>query len=800
MEAKSHALFQKAIQLLDLEKTKEAREALLGVLRLDPGNYEAVNSLGITFVNEDISRAERCFKKALKIKNDYPDALYNLANVYKQKSFLREAINLYKRVFQIDPSIHQANYNIANIYLELTNYDQAIKYFQKAIYFNPQYHEAYSNLGVCFFFKGLVNEAISNYKKSLSIKPDFAEAHFNLALSLLLLGNFQQGWQEYKWRWRLPNFKPPVTNKPFWDGSDNKRLLIFGEQGFGDNIQFVRYVNLILQKNISVILACPDELKSLFSFSFKDIKVVTLKDIQEEDFDCYCPLLDLPRLFNTNLNNIPQQVPYLKASQEMIERFKSLLGNNKRFKVGLIWHGSKDNKRGYYRSVDKRFINIITTLNEIEFVSIHRDNINETEKRIHDFSKELLDFHHTAGLIENLDLIITIDTSVAHLAGALGKPVWLMLHYISDWRWLLDRSDTPWYPSMTIFRQSEIDNWSNVLREILMKLADLRGLRLPDCIEEEITYVHAHAKWDKALQALRNRDFLNGWRDYEWRRNLKEVKDCFNDFGLLEWKGQDLKDKGILIYDEQGFGDTIQFIRFIRFLKNLGARVNVLCRKELFRLIRSFDNDIKVFKRGVDFELSVDYICPLMSLPLYLEIDSEEQLSCTVPYFKIDEKDIYRWNSHFDEKKGIKIGISYESKKGMSYTEKNSIPINVLSELCKLDGILFFIVQKTDKTPYPFCIYDYSSEFTDFYDTASFMMNLDLVISIDSAPVHLAAAIGIETWLLLPFDSEWRWFDDEERTIWYPTVKIFKQKSPGDWKDVINRVKAELERRLKDAK
>ncbi|MCX8069297.1 MAG: tetratricopeptide repeat protein [Thermodesulfovibrionales bacterium] len=773
----------------------KVKALLLKALRSETSKHEAYNNLGLTYVNEDIYKAERCFKKAIQIKSDYAEAIYNLANVYKNKRLFKEAINLYNRALRYDPHLYQAYYNIANIFLEFSKYDDAIKYYFKAIKLNPQYYQAYSNLGVAFFFLGEIYKSIEYYKKSIRINYDFAEAHFNLGLALLMLGDFKTGWSEYKWRWKLPNFKKIETDKPEWDGSDinGKRLLIYAEQGYGDTIQFVRYLIILQSLKAKVKFACPDALVSLIQHSFPDVEVFSLRDNNIGDYDFHCPLLDLPRHFTKEIKDIPSEIPYLKPSKNAIEKFKLLLPKDNKPKIGLIWQGSRDNRRGFYRSIDIRFIELITKLEGINFVSLMIDN-TEGQQNIIDLSSELIDFEHTAGLIENLDLIITIDTAAAHLAGALGKPVWLMLHYISDWRWMLERDDSPWYPSMKIFRQRQLDDWRSVIEEITEELTKWTGYSYEIDLKKENDIAHAEVNWDKALALLKDGDLKNGWRLYEYRRWIRQAYGQYPDFGLIEWKGQDLKDKGILIYDEQGFGDSIQFVRFIEYVFKKGARVYLLCKKELFRLLQTFNDHIQVLQRGIDFTVLVDYICPLMSLPLNLGIANTEQLSINTPYLEVKDQDIKRWNAYIHNDSSYKIGIAFSSKKGQSYEKKNSVPIELILTLLDLKGIRLFNVQKGATITNQ--IEDYSNYFSDFYDTASFIMNLDLVISIDTASAHLSGALGKETWLMLPYDSEWRWFNDTDKTIWYPTMRIFKQTKPGDWLEVLERVKKALRQRL----
>lgn len=770
-------------------------QQLSELIAKEPNNHEAYNQLGILYVNKDTKKAYRCFKRAVELKPDYSLALYNLANIYKTLNQSRAAIGHYQRALKLDPSLHQAYFNIGVILLERGLFEDASCYFREALKVNPNYHQALTNLGVCLYHTTKVYEAIDYYKRAIELNPNNADAHFNLSLALLIVGDLKRGWDEYRWRWKLPNFRPLNTDKPLWNGQDlkGKTLYVYSEQGYGDTIQFVRYLNLFDQRQTTIKFACPDALVDLIRQSFPQVEVYCLNDPLIGDFDFHAPLMELPSFFTPTLKDIPSDIAYLNPSCELTDRFKALLTDYRKLKVGLAWQGSKGNIRGSYRSIDIRFIEKITSLKGVQFISLLKEPV-DSRLNIIDLSGELRDFHHTAALIANLDLVITIDTAVAHLAGAIGKAVWLMLHYSSDWRWMFNRYDSPWYPTMRIFRQRSFDDWRDVISAVADELSRLTSESYDIDINEETDIAHAQINWDKALDLLKGGFLKSGWQLYEWRRYIKEAQGHYPDFGLIEWKGQDLQGKGIMVYDEQGFGDTIQFVRFTEHLLVRGARVYLLCRKELFRLLQTFNPEIEVLQRGVDFTVPVDYISPLMSLPLHLHIVSEHDLAHRSPYLEVNPTDQLRWNS-FLKGTPFKVGIAINSSKTKVYALKNSVPSELMTYYLDIEGIVLFNLQKGSED-LDSKIIDPTDNFSDFYDTASFMVNLDLVISIDTAIIHLAGALGKEAWLMLPYESEWRWFDDTERTVWYPTVRIFKQTKEGDWQGVLERIKKALLKRL----
>jgi tetratricopeptide (TPR) repeat protein len=319
---------------------------------------------------------------------------------------------------------------------------------------------AYNSRGVALASLNKHEEAIASYEKALGIKPDYVEAHFNDGVSRLALGDLLAGWEKYEWRWKKKDFTSPkrAFRQPLWLGNEpltGKTIFLHAEQGLGDAIQFVRYASLAAGKGARVLLGVAPSLAPLVE-GLKSVAKVTTQPPPSEDFDLHCPLLSLPLAFGTTLNTIPADVPYLEAPPQRVSHWSKRLGPRKAPRVGLTWSGRAEHKNDHNRSIAlTKLLPVVSQ--DLEFVSLQNEVRSEDQatlaesRRIRYFGDELLDFADTAALISLMDLVISVDTAAAHLAGALGKPVWVLLPFAPDWRWLLDREDSPWYPTARFF-------------------------------------------------------------------------------------------------------------------------------------------------------------------------------------------------------------------------------------------------------------------------------------------------------------------------------------------------------------
>ena len=455
-------------------------------LKLNPLYYDAYYNLGILYQEtENFDEAITCYQKAVEIDPHPPEAYNNLGLALYEKRDIDEAIVYFQRALQINPDYPEAYNNLGNALRIKGQSDEALDCYQKALEINPNYPEAYNNLGNILKEKGNIDEALACFDKALRIQPDFASAHWNKALAFLLSGDFKQGWKEYPWFWRVKGVIPRNYNQPVWDGSNinEARIFLYAEQGFGDTIQFIRYIPLVARRFKEVIIECQEELVSLVK-NIKEICIVIPKGEGIPEFDVHCSLLMLPVIFDTSLESIPADVPYITVDPNISLKWHGKLqGDTSQLKIGLGWAGGHTGRTLHERSCSLDLFSVLGEFNNISFYNLQKGEAAEQAKsplegmKIIDFMDEISDFEDTAGLIENLDLVISVDTAVAHLAGALGKPVWTLLSYAADWRWMLNRDDSPWYPTMRLFRQLSMGDWKSVIAQVAEELRLLTAKR-----------------------------------------------------------------------------------------------------------------------------------------------------------------------------------------------------------------------------------------------------------------------------------------------------------------------------------
>jgi hypothetical protein len=341
----------------------------------------------------------------------------------------------------------------------------------------PDYAEAHSNLGVSWALSKQHAEAIREFDLALAIRPDFATAHMNHAIASLRDGDFQQGWQEYEWRWLCSNHRGRRLRSPLWLGQSmpGGTVLLQSEQGLGDTIQFIRYAPLLKHRCGRVILQCHKSLKRLLE-RCPGIDEIVGREKTVPKHDAQSLLLSLPRVFGTNLATIPAPIPYLFADENLIRQWRERFGSIAGFKVGIAWQGSSTYASDVFRSVALRCFAPLARVPGVQFVSLQK---GKATVQIREMAGALsvvdlgegLDttsgpFMDTAAIMHHLDLVISSDTSLVHLAGAMGRPVWVALGYSADWRWLDQREDCPWYPTMRLFRQSRLSAWEELFERI----------------------------------------------------------------------------------------------------------------------------------------------------------------------------------------------------------------------------------------------------------------------------------------------------------------------------------------------
>ena len=464
-------------------KFDEAIEVYKKVILMQPNYAEAHNNLGVALRGlGKIDKAIEAYKKSLKLQPDYSNAYNNLSAALRDKGEFNEAIEACKKAISLQSDYVEPYYNLGVLLQDQGDFKEAIEAYNKAISFQPDYVDAYNNLGNVLLDLGNLEEAMDMFNKAISLKPDYAEAYYNLSFPYNLKGDFKKGLKLYEFRLTR---KKPETRIPrghlIWDGKKSilgKKFFVYEEQGLGDVIQFCRYLLLLKQKGAEVIFTVKPKMHTLLRTLDKDIVFVDI-DFDENSIDFETPLMSLPYLFNTNLDSIPSMTSYLSVDQNRIISWEKHLAKDG-FKVGICWQGSKA-KIDFGRSFPLTLFKDISKLPNVELISLHK---GEGEKQIEDINFDLTvlgnnfdngedAFVDTAAVMANCDLIITSDTAIAHLAGALGCRTWVVLKKIPDWRWMLDRNDSPWYPNMKLYRQKERDNWEEVFETIKKDLQSL---------------------------------------------------------------------------------------------------------------------------------------------------------------------------------------------------------------------------------------------------------------------------------------------------------------------------------------
>jgi tetratricopeptide (TPR) repeat protein len=470
--------------LQDKKKNAEALHSYRKAIHLNPYLTDAYYNMGVLFQEtEALDEAAACYQRALHLNPAYPDVLNNLGSVFQEQGQLDEAAACYQKALQLNPAYAEALNNLGNVFQEQGKLDEAAACYQKSLHLNPAYAKALNNLGNVFQEQGKLDEAAACYQKALQLNPDDIEARWNMALAQLLAGNYSEGWRGYESRWKKRDFIHYQRNlpQPLWDGSDitGRSMLLSAEQGFGDAIQFVRYASLIAKRGAAVIVECQKELASLLA-TVEGVQQVVVRGEPLPEFNIWCPLLSLPLLFDTTLETIPAQIPYMHANQPLAQKWwDRMYHDSAKIKIGLVWSGNPRNKKLRHKSCSPDTFLPLANLENVTLYSLQKDEAAKQAKntpegmRLIDYTGELHDFMDTAALIENLDLVVSVDTAVAHLAGAIGKPVWTLLPFVPDWRWMLNREDSPWYPTMTLFRQHAPGDWETVIDAVKEKLERL---------------------------------------------------------------------------------------------------------------------------------------------------------------------------------------------------------------------------------------------------------------------------------------------------------------------------------------
>ena len=945
-----HLLGIVAAKEQDLPK---AIERFNRAIELKPAEGIFYNSLANILIEQNqLEEAIKLYQKAIELKSNYSDAQVNLAqayiklgNIFAKEESWEQVIENYQQAIQIKPVNGETYFNLGYAYMENGQFEQAINAYQKAIELEPNNTRAYNNLANIFSQQKQLDKALDCYQQVIKIKPENAEVHWNIALLLLLSGDFERGFQMYQWRFGLETFEGMSPNSPMWDGCDlqGKNIVLWAEQGLGDVLQFVRYASIVKKHNAhEVILAVHPQLVSLFQECLNDsFNVVDIYTCDIYQYGYHAALLSLPNILQTTLANIPNtKESYISAPSPL--RDKCILSYSRLYRIGIVWASAKTNTSMYKsKCCSPELFSCLLDFEGIELYSLQvgEDSSQLNDPRIVDLSPLIEDFVDTASFISQLDLVITVDTAVAHLAGAMGKQVWVLLPYVADWRWLLDRQDSPWYPTMRLFRQTTRGDWEGVFTQVKDNLKQttsklhlgveyLQANQLeqaviyfeqvlqeqpgnPDawhllgvsyakqnnnikaiekiqkaieinsnqssfynnlaniyakleqydqaieCYQKAVQlksdYLDAHlnlanlylqkelinqaiSSYKKVLEINPNAgDILNNLGfTYAKAKQFSLARQCFQksielqpsnneaqvNFALLLlmlgnwtegflqyerrpsiqaakwtelkgacWNGSDITGKSIVLWSEQGLGDTIQFIRYAQKVKEKGARVFLdvqsslvslfeQCLKDQFEYINSNDIDPNEYDEHIS----------LVSLAHIFQTTPENipNSSYIFPPEEIPRHCILPARENF------RIGIVWGSdKNNIKLYKYKSCPVEFFISLLELPGFSFYSLQVGEEPSDP-RIHNLSPLINDFLDTASFISQLDLVITVDTAVAHLAGAMGKQVWVLLPYVADWRWLLDRQDSPWYPTMRLFRQTTRGDWEGVFTQVKDNL--------
>jgi len=465
------------------EQFEEAAAHCAEAVRLDPDLAEAHHGLGYALLQlRRVDDAVAAIETALRLKPDLAEAHGNLAAALLRRGQVHEALARLQEALRLQPDLADAHVHRAHALWQLGRFDEAAAAGAEVVRLKPDSAEGHNVLGVVHMKAGRPAEAVAAFGRAVEIKPEFAQAHFNRGLALLLQGDYEQGWPEYDWRWRCRDFVSQPVAEGGWDGSPlaGLTILLHAEQGMGDALQFIRFAPLLKEQGATVIVACSPALVPLLSRGPGIDQVV--EQGAAVKFDVEAPLLSLPGKLGTTLNTVPARVPYLFGDPDREEHWRRELGRVPGFKVGIAWQGNRDHPEDRLRSVPlTRFAPLAGE--GVRLISLQlgpgreqidalagRFPVEELAPRSEESSWTFLD---TAAVLKGLDLVITVDTAVAHLAGALGVPVWIAVAFAPDWRWLLEREDSPWYPTARPFRQARFGDWDEVFGRMARELRKL---------------------------------------------------------------------------------------------------------------------------------------------------------------------------------------------------------------------------------------------------------------------------------------------------------------------------------------
>lgn len=839
-----------AVALHEHGQVGEAEQRYRAVLHADPDNWEAQYLLAVARHQQgDYREAIALGRHLTTTRPFFPEAYNTLGNSLRKNGDLIGAEDVLRKAITLRPEYTDAHYNLGGCLCDAWRLDEAAEEFLIVLRLDPAYVKAVNNLGLVRYRQGRIEEATQYLRHALSQNKEFVDAHWNLAHALLHSGQYGEGWQEFEWRWRMPAFQLMASShhRPRWQGEDlgGRRLLVWSEQGYGDTLQYARFLPALLHRGGEVLFECHPLVAPVIS-SIQGVTVV-LRGAPLPEYDLQIPLLSLPVALDWKAP--PQTaVPYLRPSARAVDRWAeelSIAGD--RLRIGIVWSGSTTNPEGRFRSIPLELFVGLSGIADLFFVNLQKDEAGAAFRSSAfaasgcDWTDRLVDFGETAALIEQLDLVITVDTAVAHLAGALGRQVWVLLAAACDWRWGAGARTTPWYPSARLYRQPGHGEWTEVIEEVRRDLTLVASqIRVPWNIRQDhLVRVRLNefdpesfSSWNNigvavlesghpreaaapfqqalALDPENARGHLNlafaqlvdgqwndGLENYEWRLKTDEGSSSLRPYTQPRWGGQPLRGKRLFLYAEQGFGDAIQCVRYAWLLAQSGARVVLEVRSELARLMQHAPGISQVIVRG-DEAPPFDYHCPLLSLP-YAFHTTPGTVPARTPYLIAGNEQLVVWKKRIDSAgSGLRIGVCWSGNmRFIADADRSVTPEMLCSVLPGNDACVIPLVKSNAVLTPPEGLaagrwIDLTSNIQDFADTAALITYLDLVVTVDTAVAHLAGALGKPVFMVVPFAPDWRWLRSGNTTPWYPTMQLFRQTHRGSWDDPLDRARAAL--------
>ena len=462
-------------------KIDQAIASFEQAIALQPNLVQAVIQLGLAYREQgELAAAAEQFEAAIGLDRGHAAAHNYLGATFTKQKRLPEAEALLRKAIELNPDDASAHSNLGVALLESGRHREAKESILESLRIQPDAAGARSNLGAVFLQLGEVEEALRHVEQALRIQPDNIDAHWNRSLIWLTLGRFQEGWLEYEWRHMRPESHGRKLPRPLWDGSslEGRTILLHTEQGLGDTIQFCRYAELVTERGGEVLLACQSPLVELLSKCSR-IETIIAKESGMIQFDLHAPLMSLPGIFRGDEADIPRDVPYIFPRDDLVDHWNRALPPRDKLRIGIAWQGNRKFAGDHYRSIPLHNFAPLAAIPGVRLISLQKGDGSEQYEELEsefdlyvppDLDESSGAFMDTAAIMKNLDLVITSDTVIPHLAGAIGVETWMVLSKSADWRWMLDRNDSPWYPTMKIFRQNILGDWHEVFEQVVAKI------------------------------------------------------------------------------------------------------------------------------------------------------------------------------------------------------------------------------------------------------------------------------------------------------------------------------------------